>query len=320
MKKRAFISLAGVFGLVVAGIAVGSSSAQASGTGAVTTDATGIARGSVLPAFSVTVGFTPENTISGAAFNIFDTWGVNPKYQTRGGGVPLDAAGVCGIESMSDGNNVSLPFDGTYMCQYKADGSSSYSNHIIVFPDDTNAAITVTQPLTVRFVAGVFTAPTSSAATTPWRVLASNDDVGSTGVTQLNFNLIDAVTTPEEQSISCPIGDPIESLPLTTTGMDGSVEYRFTDDPPTGVIIDPVTGVVSGTPEIQIEPTTWLISVTSSTGEIGSATIKVNQPDPEPLPDTGNDQTSLTGYATGALLGGSLLLAIVGVARRRRRH
>lgn len=311
---RKFLSaLAGV-GLVAV-LSFGSGpAAQASQTGTVTTSATGIARGAVLPSFDVTVGFTPENTISGASFKIFDTWGMNKSLQTASAGIPLTTAGQCGIESMHDGNNVSLPFDGTYSCSYKANGSSSYSNHISVYPTVTADALTVTQPLTVTFSAGVFTAPKSASATTPMRVLARNDDVGSTGVTVLNFTLIDAVTTPETQWISCGIEEPIESKPLTTVGMNGTVEYAFVDDPPAGIIIDPVTGVISGTPAVLIDPVEWLVAVTSSTGQIGSVHINVNKP----LPDTGVDGQPLAWTGGVLLLLGFVATGIAAVARVRR--
>ena len=305
---------------VLSVLGFGVPAALAGGTSSVTTNVTGIARGNVLPAFEVTVGYTnPPNTISGATFQVFDTWSMNPAPQTPSGGRTLTASGQCGIESMTDGVGVSVPFDGSFSCKYKANGSSSFSNYISVYPTVTSVPLTVTQPLTVRFADGIFTAPKSTTATTPWRVLARNDDPTEGGATivQLNFNLIDAVTTPAQQSISCEQGQPMESKPLSTTGMNGTVTYGLSVDPPTGVTINPVTGVIAGTPATEVDPTEWLVSVTSSTGQIGSACIYVNKPVPmpmpAPLPDTGIDSRSLIGGATMLLALGVVLVA----ARRR---
>ena len=122
-------------------------------------------------------------------------------------------------------------------------------------------------------------------------------------------------------------GEAIESLPLATTGMTGTVDYALVVDPPTGITIDPVTGVIAGTPATTPDPTEWLVSVTSSTGQIGSAQVYVNKPiptptptpTPKPLPDTGSSAETNAGVGiAGVALVGIGAVAVL-MARRPRR-
>jgi LPXTG-motif cell wall-anchored protein len=300
VKKRILVALAAL-SIIGGGVFV-ATPALAGTTTAVSTSATGIIRGSVLPNFSVTVGDSSGH-ISGATFQVLDTWKLNPAYRATGAAMSVSS---CGIDSISDGNNVDVPL-ADLSCTYRPGGSSSWSASISFGPTDTNAGTTYASPLTVHFASGVFTAPPYASPTTQWRVLARNDDEGVTGLpTTLTFNVVNATVTPELQSISCEQGAETESHPITTTGLTGSVTYSLESDPPAGITIDPVTGVVSGTPTITPVATVWVVAIHSSHGQIGSARLYVNQP----LPDTGFDAAPLLFGGLGLVAAGLVLLAV----------
>jgi LPXTG-motif cell wall-anchored protein len=305
--KRIYVALTAL-ALVGGGVFV-ATPALAGNTNAVSTSVTGIQRGALLPNFSVTVG-DDDGHISGATFQVLDTWKLNTGLRATNA---VMNGRNCGIESVSDGNNVAVPLS-DLLCSFRPGGSSSWSAVITFGPADTNAGTAYASPLTVHFASGVFTAPPFATPTTQWRVTARNDDEGVSGLpVTLTFNVVNAVTTPELQSISCEQGVPIESKPLTTTGMTGTVTYSFTDDPPTGVVIDPVTGVISGTPTITAVPQIWVVAIASSHGQIGSAQVYVNQP----LPDTGFETAPWLFAGLGLLAAGLVLIATRRLAARK---
>ena len=305
MQKILVAALAALF--AISGALVVAGPAQAGTTTAVSTSTTGIIRGSVLPNFSVTVG-DDSGQISGATLQILDTWKLNPALRASGATM---SPGTCGIDSISDGSNNDVPL-ADLKCTYRPGGSSSWSASISFGPADTNAATTYPSPLTVHFSTGVFTAPPFASATTQWRVLARNDDSGVTGLpVTLTFNVVSATVEPELQSISCEQGQEVESKPITTTGLTGDVTYSFTADPPTGVTINEITGVISGTPTQTPSPTIWYIAIHSSHGQVGTAQIYVNQA----LPNTGLGSAPIFALGAGLLLAGCAAFAI-----RKRRH
>jgi hypothetical protein len=225
----------------------------------------------VMPEFSVTVADS-FGTMDGALFRISDAWHIAPTalQPTQ---VPWSGPGTCGIASMTDGNGQVITSAQPVDCFFRFSVAGFYLLRLVT--ENTS----VPSPITVTFTAGALTAPSLGTSST-WTVASVNNTDGSTPAS-LVFNLVDLAVTPEAQYISCEQGQPMESAPLAPTGFTGTVSYDLLDDVPPGLVFDPATGVISGTPTVAVVPTTVRIEVTSST-TAGSATgtVGLNVTDP----------------------------------------
>ncbi len=220
--------------------------------------------GAAMPEFSVTVADS-SGTMDGALFRISDAWRVDASY-LQPTQVQWSGPGTCGIASLVDGNGQAITSSQHVDCSFKLTTAGFYNLRLV-----TESA-SVPSPITVKFTAGVLTAPGFGTSST-WVVGSVNNTDGSTPA-PLTFNLVDLAVTPEAQYISCEQGVPMESAPLAPSGFTGTVSYDLLDDVPPGIVFDPVTGVVSGTPTAPVAPDTIRIKVTSST-TAGSVTVTV---------------------------------------------
>ena len=269
----------------------------------------------VMPEFSVTVADS-FGTMDGALFRISDAWHIDAG-SLRPTPVPWTGPGTCGIASLTDGNGQSITGSQTVNCSLKF---STVGFYILRF--ETQSA-SVASPITVTFAAGFLTAPSIGTVST-WTVASVNNADGATPA-PLAFNLVDLAVTPEAQFISCAQGAPMQSAPLSASGFTGTVSYDLLDDVPPGIVFDPATGVVSGTPTVAVAPQTVRIQATSST-TAGSVTVTVglNVADPSTIVpgSTPAPPTSATPAQTPVLaasgvdalpvLAGSGLLVLVG--------
>ncbi len=289
-----------------------------------------------MPAFSVTVADS-FGTMDGALFRVSDAWRVDANF-LQPAQVPWSSPGTCGIASLTDGNGQPIASSQIVDCYFKPTVAGFFNLRV------ETASASVASPITVGFTAGVFTAPTIGASST-WIVGTVNNTDGGIPA-PLVFNLVDLAIAPDAQYVSCEPGVPMESAPLTPAGFTGTVIYDLLDDVPAGIVFDPATGVISGTPTVQVPPQTIRIEVTSSTtGGSVTATIGLNVSDPSttttttsttgPISTTTEPTTSTTSPraapvlpATGLdvlpiLAGGSLLVAFAGgllLATRRKLH
>jgi len=292
--------------------------------------------GAVMPAFSVTVADS-FGTMDGALFRISDAWRVDASY-LQPAQVPWSSPGTCGIASLTDGNGQPIASSQIVDCYFKSTIAGFYNLRVV-----TESA-SVPSPITVGFATGVFTAPTIGTSST-WIVGTVNNTDGGIPA-PLVFNLVDLAVTPDAQYISCEQGVPMESAPLTPTGFTGTVSYDLLDDVPPGIVFDPATGVISGTPTAQVPPQTIRIHVTSSaTGGSVTASVGLNVSDPSttttttstsvpsstatiPTTSTTSPRAAPVLPATGLdlrpiLAGGSLLVLVAGgllLATRRNLH
>jgi len=251
-----------------------------------------------MPQFSVTVADS-YGTMDGALFRISDAWRVDPSH-LQPTQVQWSSPGICGIASLTDGKGQPIASSQIVDCYLKPTVAGFFNLRL-----ETQSA-SVASPITVTFTAGVFTAPTIGTSST-WIVGTVNNTDGGIP-TPLVFNLADLAVTPEAQYISCEQGVPIASSPLSPSGFTGTVSYDLLDDVPPGIVFDPTTGVLSGTPAVQVPPQTIRIEVSSSTtaGSV-TATVGLNVSDPSttttttttaPVPTTTVPATSTTSPVT----------------------
>lgn len=310
-------SLVAAIAVATAALAVfGAGSALAGNTVNVSTTIGQVGHSSTTPAFSITVGDDySAGTMSGINISVPNTWTLNRTFRSNPAynntGIEWTGAGVCGIQVVTDGTNTPLAA-GSFGCTFEASGTGSFRT--VSIRQFHTLALQVPQPMTVTFMPGAFTAP-ASGATSNWRVSARNDaDPNGGGLpVQMPIALVDVAVTPLDQTISCPIGDPVESKPLTGVGFDSAPTFSLETDLPPGLIFDPVTGVISGTPTIAFVPSAQIVIASGQKGgqpATASSTISLAHV----LPDTGLDSTPLLVGGIGALLAG---VAVVIVLRTR---
>jgi hypothetical protein len=251
-------------------VCIGVAPAGAGGT----TPSSGItsaAHGAVMPEFSVTVADS-FGTMDGALFRISDGWRVVPSY-LQPTQVQWSSPGICGISALTDGNGQPIATAQIVDCSFKRTTAGFYNLRL------ATESTSVPSPITVTFKADVFTAPSIGTSST-WTVGTVNNTDGGIPA-PLIFNLVDLAVMPEAQYISCEQGVPMESKPLVPSGLTGTVSYSLLDDVPSGIVFDPLTGVVSGAPIAEVPPQTVRIDV-SSANTAGSviATVGLNVPDP----------------------------------------
>jgi len=278
--------------------------------------------GAVMPQFSVTVADS-FGSMDGAFFRVSDAWRVDASF-VHPTLAPWSSPGTCGIESMTDGLGHPIASAQIVNCYLRPTVSGFFNLRL------ETASASVPSPITVTFAAGVFTAPTIGESS-QWIVGTVNNTDGGIPA-PLNFNLVDLAVTPEAQYISCEQGVPMESAPLVPSGFTGTVSYDLLDDLPQGIIFDPTTGVISGTPVVPVPPQTVRIEVTSSsTGGSATVTVGLNVSDPSNTTTTTSGPPSVpttipappqpqtpalaaTGFPVPAVLGAGMLLVLIGSA------
>ncbi len=81
--------------------------------------------------------------------------------------------------------------------------------------------------------------------------------------------------TPSNQKIKWPINAPINpTIALTPIGFTGAVSYSISPALPNGLVLDTITGIISGTSTVAQLSTNYVITVTD--GVSGSATASIN--------------------------------------------
>ena len=270
MRSRAARLAGALLGSGLLMVCVGLAPAGAGGT-TPSSSITSVGHGVAMPEFSVTIADS-FGTMDGALFRISDAWRIDPSY-LRPAAVHWSAPGTCGIAAMTDGNGQPLAGSQIVDCYLKPTVAGFYNLRL------ETQTTSVPSPITVTFKAHVLTAPTIGTSST-WTVGTVNNTDGGIPA-PLIFNLVDLGVTPEAQYISCEQGVPIESRPLVPSGFTGTVSYDLLDDVPAGIVFDPQTGVVSGTPTAHVPPQTVRIDITSS-NTAGSviATVGLNVSDP----------------------------------------
>ena len=254
---------------------------------------TTVGHGAVVPEFSVTVADS-FGTMDGALFRISDAWRIDASA-LRPTPVAWTGPGTCGIASLTDGNGQSITGAQTVNCSLSF---STVGFYVLRF---VTQSASVPSPITVTFTAGFLTAPSIGTAST-WTVGSVNNTDGGIPA-PLAFNLVDLAVAPEAQYISCAQGVPMASAALSPSGFTGTVSYDLLDDVPPGIVFDPVTGVVSGTPTVAVAPQTVRIQASSST-TAGSVTVTIglNVADPAtPVPVSATTSTTPANQQAPAL-------------------
>jgi hypothetical protein len=104
--------------------------------------------------------------------------------------------------------------------------------------------------------------------------------------------------SPATQTISGVQGTPITpTAPFTPTGLGGTPTYSISDDLPQGLSLDTTTGVISGTPENEMEALNYTITATYLTKTATSSlTISVAAAN-----NAGGEGLAFTGMSIGIL-------------------
>jgi hypothetical protein len=318
VKKTALAALVGA--TVIALVALGSSSAFAGATVNVSSNIGQVGHGSVTPEFSITVGDDyAQGTMSGMNIQVPSVWTLNRAFRSspayNSNGIEWTGPGVCGIQVVKDATNTPLA-PGTFGCTFQSSDSGNF--RLVSIREYHGTPLQVPQPMTVTFMPGAFTAP-ASGATSNWRVAARNDEDPNGGGLPVNLPiaLTDVSVAPVEQTISCPVGDPVESTLLSGVGFDAPPTFSLETDLPPGFTFDPVTGIISGTPTIEFVPSAQVIIASGQRGgqpATASSTINLTRS----LPDTGFNGIPVLWAGSGLVAAGIIVVAIELVRRRRK--
>jgi hypothetical protein len=130
--------------------------------------------------------------------------------------------------------------------------------------------------------------------------------------------------SPATQTISGVQGTPITpTAPFTPSGLGGTPTYSISDDLPQGLSLDTTTGVISGTPENEMEALNYTITATYLTKTATSSlTISVAAANN----NSGGQGLPLTGMSIGILSAvfaagiGLVLFAFFSFSGKRRLH
>jgi hypothetical protein len=112
--------------------------------------------------------------------------------------------------------------------------------------------------------------------------------------TYLDLWLTKTSLSPTPQTVTGKPGSPITStVAFDATGFTGAVTYKVTGGKlPAGLVLDPATGVISGTPT-ETSAETVTITATGATTGVATATITFNITEP------GSDDGNVSGSAGG---------------------
>ena len=130
--------------------------------------------------------------------------------------------------------------------------------------------------------------------------------------------------SPATQTISGVQGTPITpTAPFTPSGLGGTPTYSISDDLPQGLNLDTTTGVISGTPQVEMEALNYIITATYLTKTATSSlTISVAAANN----NSGGQGLPLTGMSIGILAAvfaagiGLVLFAFFSFSGKRRLH
>lgn len=317
MKKPALVFVSA--SALVGALALGASPALAGNTVNVSTTIGQVGHDSATPEFSITVGDDySQGTMSGMNIQVPTSWTLNRAFRSNpaynNNGIEWTGAGVCGIQVVKDATNTPLA-PGSFGCTFQASDTGSY--RLVSIREYHGATLQVPEPMTVTFMPGAFTAPTSGT-TSNWRVSSRNDEDPNGGGFPVNMaiTLADVAVTPIDQTISCPTGEAVESLPLTGSGFDAPPTFSLETDLPQGFSFDPVTGVISGTPTIAFVPSAQIIIASGNKAgqpATASSTIHLSKS----LPDTGFNGVPLLWAGLGLLIAGAATVVIRLAAKKR---
>jgi hypothetical protein len=130
--------------------------------------------------------------------------------------------------------------------------------------------------------------PRQTTVEEPYIVTATDGDTTHRARIQITIDPKDPrslVLTPAEQEIGGQVRRAIDATtPFTAYGFDGDVEYSIQPELPSGLQMDPVTGVISGTPREQVDIERFVVTAThkeeSAQAEV---IITIDPKDPDPL-------------------------------------
>jgi len=139
--------------------------------------------------------------------------------------------------------------------------------------------------------------PSQTSATTNYLITASN----GSGSTNFSLSITVAMQPPSGLSYPSPqIWITGKSITILSPTVTGSVsQYSVTPSLPAGVMIDPATGQISGTPAVAANAATYLVTATNSTGATSfTLQITVEIPPPSglsyPTPNTFTQNSAIS--------------------------
>lgn len=137
--------------------------------------------------------------------------------------------------------------------------------------------------------------PTIARRMTTYRVTATDGVDSATAAVPLT---VEAIVAPAIQSVRATVGVAVQpTLPLTTAGLSGTATYAVSPALPTGLTLDPSTGVITGTPSEAQIATSYKITGTDGVVSASSTlTIEVVAVvDVPPVPLITPSKSSITG-------------------------
>lgn len=186
---------------------------------------------------------------------------------------------------------------------------------------ETEGSCTVTVPVTftAEGAASLTTASLSAGATNRGSIYDNTTWFNQVAADITVTAAAPPTITPGTQTLSAQAGKPVTPTePFTPSGLTEPITYSVSPDLPEGLILDPDTGVISGTPRNQQDALTY--TITASDGShtaTADVTITIAAADPSGgLPDTG---TSLR-IGLGVLITGLVLWALAWFAFGGRRR
>jgi uncharacterized repeat protein (TIGR02543 family) len=115
--------------------------------------------------------------------------------------------------------------------------------------------------------------------------------------------------SPATQTITAVQGTAITpTAPFTPTGLGGTPTYSISDDLPQGLNLDTTTGVISGTPQVEMEALTYTITATHLT-KTATSTVTISV---AAASNSGGQGLAFTGVSMGFFA--SLLVVVIGLA------
>ena len=161
-----------------------------------------------------------------------------------------------------------------------------------------------------------------------WRTPVTSDPSGmitavfiSTNQTIMSSTAAGLSLTPANQSLLGTVGVPLTgSNAFTANGFTSAVSYTVSPALPAGLVIDPSTGVISGTPSVSQAATSYVVSAEDSVGFVSTATVQITvgaASSTTSLATTGTDTLQPATAGAIALISGGLLLGAVSLRRRR---
>ena len=139
---------------------------------------------------------------------------------------------------------------------------------------------------------GVITGTTLEVAGNSYTLSIQASGAGGTSDPQLvTLTLANPTITPSQSSVNGTVGSAITPITFTVVPTGSSPSFDFGDEP-TGLIIDPTTGTISGTPTetwptkddlSDGNPTPTIVTATFASGVTAEATIAFNILGPRPV-------------------------------------